>query len=476
MQARISAVQQALIVVTIVAFVVAALVRPAPDNADYRRALAELTSLGQRFDRSKVERALLDHAKAQGTRPLSSLVQPISALRPINVRVADPAASIEPIATLTLSTLADIDRYAQPGATLAMSAADLGSVPSSLAWRLTREASKDAAITLRSAQLQLSQADADAVALEAQIAQLQTEQLAARVTAERNSVQVADQTKLLENRIKWRVSRQLRSDTYKALQDMRKTQRDGDRALRDLDKRYEAAVSKAAEAARAVGKAGAAAAGMSAYGVLQVELGWAAETKHYAIPVRVQTLQAQLPPLGGVTLAQTHAAGVWDEVRDLDVAKATSAVQERFNWHYRYIDLAGIKLGGVAVLQLIPCILPVLLLLLLTRMRAVAQTYNPFRTRVKEALPRVGFRTRILDALAVVVLPLLATVFAVASLMIVGQIPALPLLAAVACLLLGAYAFIKLGELQRLVEDVVRSHSVPPPEQEPSTTTTNTPS
>jgi hypothetical protein len=106
-------------------------------------------------------------------------------------------------------------------------------------------------------------------------------------------------------------------------------------------------------------------------------------------------------------------------------------------------------------------------LFLLSRMRAVSLNYNPFRTRVKTALPRVGFRTRVLDALAVVVLPLAATVLAVASLVIVGQIPALPLVAAVACLLLGAYAYVKLGELQRLMEDVVRSHSVPPPEQQP---------
>jgi hypothetical protein len=111
-------------------------------------------------------------------------------------------------------------------------------------------------------------------------------------------------------------------------------------------------------------------------------------------------------------------------------------------------------------------VLPLLLQLLLTRMRAVTRTYNPFRTRVRSALPRIGFRTRLLDAVAVVILPLTAAAFAIMSLILVGQLPALPLVAAVACLLLGSYAFIKLGELQRLAEDVVRSHSVPPAEQE----------
>jgi thiol:disulfide interchange protein len=307
--------------------------------------------------------------------------------------------------------------------------------------------------------------EAAAVELEAQIAQLQSDLQVARASAERTSKQLADVTLLYENRIKWRVSRQLRSDTYKLLLEARKSQRDAERAVRDVDKRYEAAVANAATAATR--SASASAPASQEYGVVQVDVGWAADSKRYAIPVRVKSLQAQLPPLQGVTLRQTHAAGLWDEVKGLEVAQAKQLVSERFNWHFRQIKLGGLELGGGAVLQLTPCILPLLLLLLLSRMRAVSSTYNPFRTRVKSALPRVGFRTRVLDALAIVVLPLVAAVLAVASLMIVGQLPALPLLAAVFCLLLGGYAFVKLGELQRLMEDVVRSHSVPPPDQQP---------
>jgi hypothetical protein len=449
-----------LIVVTIVALVIAALVHPAPDNADYRRALAELTSLQRRFDRSTVEAILLEHAKAQGRQPLSQLGQQVSALRPIAVQVAASAASIEPIAELKVATLADIDRYAQPGATLPMRVADLSSVASSLAWRLTREAPKDGPVTLQGAQLRAAPVDAAALELEAQVAQLQNDQQAARATAERTSTELTNTTTLYENRIKWRVSRQLRSDTYKLLLEARKSQRDAERALREIDKRYEAAVAKAAPSAKPMAS--------EAYGVVEVDLSWPASTKRYTIPVRVKTVQAQLPPLQGVTLKQTHAAGLWDEVKDLEAAGAARAVVQRFNWHQQHIKVGGFELGGGAVLQLAPCILPLLLLFLLGRMRAVASDYNPFRTRVKSALPRVGFRTRLLDALAIVVLPLVAPVLAVASLMIVGQLPALPLLAAVSCLLLGAYAFIKLGELQRLMEDVVRSHSVPPPEEQPA--------
>jgi hypothetical protein len=465
MQARLSAVQRTLIVVTIVALTIAAIVLPAPDNADYRRALAELTSLQRRFDRTNVEAALLEHAKAQGRQPLAPLTQQISTLRPISVQVPAQAPAVEPIGALKIATLADIDRYAQPGVTLPLRVADLSTVASSLAWRLTREAPKDTPITLANAQLRAAAIEPAAVELEAQIAGLQNDQQAARAAAERASAQLTSITTLYENRIKWRVSRQLRNDTYKTLLEARKAQRDADRALRDVDKRYEAAVAKAAPAAK-----GKTATINDELGVLDVDLRWAATGKHYEIPVRVKAVQAQLPPLQGVSLRQTHAAGLWDEVKDLEAAGAARTVVQRFNWHQQHIDVAGMQLGGGAVLQLMPCILPLLLLFLLGRMRAVALDYNPFRTRVRTALPRVGFRTRLLDALAIVVLPLAAAVLAVSSLMIIGQIPALPVLAAVASLVLGAYAFVKLGELQRLMEDVVRSHSVPPPEEQPAST------
>jgi hypothetical protein len=461
-----------LIVVTVVALVVAALVHPAPDNADYRRALAELTSLGRRFDRHAVEAALLTQAKAQAQRPLASLAQQVSALSPVAVRAAS-AASIDPLAQLQIVSLAEIEHYSQPGVSLPLSVADQSSVASSLAWRLARELASvakdpatDRTFVLRSAQLQAAPVAESAMALELEVFQLQTSKQSAAAAADSASTKLTDLERLYEARVKWRVSQQLRNDTYKSLLEAKKTSRDAQRAWRDAEKRYEVA----AATALALGsdtptsqKAGAAAADR---GVLQVEVQGPAGVKHFAVPVRLKTLQAALPPLQGAALKQTRAAGLWDEVQGLDIAQATQLVQQRFNWHNRNIELAGVHLGGAIVLQLMPCVLPLLLWFLLSRMRAVSLDYNPFRTRVKGALPRVGFPTRLLDALAIVVLPLIAAVFATASLLYVGAIPALPLLAAVASLLLGYFAYVKLGELQRLMEEVVRSHSVPPPGSE----------
>ena len=106
---------------------------------------------------------------------------------------------------------------------------------------------------------------------------------------------------LYENRVKWRVSKQLRSDTYQTLLEARKAQREADRASRDVSKRYEAAVAKVAKTAGS----GAASA---EYGVVQVDLAAASGDKHYAIPVRVRTVPAPLPALRGVALRYTRAA------------------------------------------------------------------------------------------------------------------------------------------------------------------------
>jgi hypothetical protein len=108
--------------------------------------------------------------------------------------------------------------------------------------------------------------------------------------------------------------------------------------------------------------------------------------------------------------------------------------------------------------------LPLLLLLLLRRLKAAGGSYSPFTTEVRGELPRVGLKTRALELLALVILPCLAAASAATALLFVGQLPVLPALSAAACLVLGSSAFGKLGDLQELVASVVHSHSYPPPQ------------
>jgi hypothetical protein len=448
-----------LIILTVSALAVAVLVHPAPENGNYSRALAELTSVEERFDRPRVEQMLLTHAHAQAKQPLQPVVDQVAALRPVALKLSDPALSLDPIVHVQLASLTDIDRLTQADAAVPASIAGLSGLGRALAWRLAHTKAGQS-VTLRSAELQpAAVSDAD-VSREDEIFAFQSAKMEASAAVEKASAHAEQLDHLYEARVKWHVSRKLRVETYQARQEAHKALRDAQRALRDADKRYTSAATATLDAKPE--QAGA----MTERGVVRLSLELPEGIIVYVIPVLVTQRTVAIPPLQGASFRATREAGLWNAVKDLNVADARRLVQERFTWHNRHIEIGGMKLGGMTVLQLLPCVLPLLLQLLLTRMRAVTRTYNPFRTRVRSALPRIGFRTRLLDAVAVVILPLTAAAFAVTSLILVGQLPALPLLAAVACLLLGGYAFIKLGELQRLAEDVVRSHSVPPAEQE----------
>ena len=48
------------------------------------------------------------------------------------------------------------------------------------------------------------------------------------------------------------------------------------------------------------------------------------------------------------------------------------------------------------------------------------------------------------------------------ALLLIGQLPILPFLALLGCVLLGLSAYHKLGEAQEMVQSVVHSHSYPP--------------
>jgi hypothetical protein len=124
------------------------------------------------------------------------------------------------------------------------------------------------------------------------------------------------------------------------------------------------------------------------------------------------------------------------------------------------------QIGGTAVLHALPCLLPLLLFAVLTRIRRVSVSYNPFGASVDIDLPKVGLGSRALELTALVILPLFAVVLTGIALWAVSQLPAVPILVGLACLGLGTYAFMELGTLQNLVEAVVRSHSNPPPEKD----------
>ena len=148
----------------------------------------------------------------------------------------------------------------------------------------------------------------------------------------------------------------------------------------------------------------------------------AKQTTTYRIPVALELRTATLPAIQGASFAATQAAGLWDEVSGLDVNGAIDAVRGHYTWHYRYVEVLGMRFGGMTLLHLLPLGLPALLLLLLARIRRVSTSYNPFGGGQDASLPRVGFGSRALSLGVLVILPFVAALLCVISLIAVGTI------------------------------------------------------
>jgi len=458
MQARLSAVQHALIVLLVAAIAVAVLARPAPFNGRLRRALAELEQFAAQFDRAQVEGSLLEYARAQGRRPLSELASATTGKRVPKLTAA--SGGVEPLASIQVASLADVKHFAAAGSSLPIGSAELAALGPALAWRLARTADPEEPATLASVELRAASDVTSAdLELEPQVAALRLEQLtaSAAVSDATKKLEVAEQ--LLEQRRKWKLPWKVISKSDEARKAAKAALEEQRRSLRDVETRYESAVKRAERPHTIVSIPP-----IPEYGVAHVVVQQAGQARAYDLPAKLAVRSVPVPSLGGGELREVEVAGLWPEVQHKTATEAIASVRAHFNWHYRYVELAGLKLGGMTLLQIVPCVLPLLLYFVLVRMRAVARTYNPFGTRVTAALPRVGFGGRLLDGLVLIGLPLTAAGCAAASLLLVGQVPALPVIAAVACLLLGGYAFVELGELQNLMQDVVRSHSHPPEE------------
>jgi hypothetical protein len=459
MQARLSAVQSALFWLLAASLAATLLARPHPENRRYMDALEEVEAFQHGFDRERVTHSLLQVARDQAAQPLTALPSAVSGPKVPRLQIEKNAPALQPMAALELNTLADVHARAQPHGTLGIGVAELAPLGAALSWRLTRLA--PGPFTLQAVELaraEVGQADVD---LEREAARLRLASLQAEsgVEAATKKLEAAELT--LERHRKWKLP-------WKVLVKSEEARR---AAKTGLDQETEAARAAATQYENAAKRAlsprpltNASDLTIPSFALAQIKLTQGSGASTIAIPIAIEQRQVSIASLQGGEFAATRAAGLWDEVKNLDAAHASVAIRAHFNWHYRYVQLLGIKLGGMTVLQFVPCLLPLLLCLLVIRMRAVGGNYNPFGTTVNRALPRVGFRHRALECLVVVVLPFLAAASAAASLLLVRQVPALPVLTAIACLLLGGYAFTKLGELQSLVEDVARSHSNPPSE------------
>lgn len=459
MEDRISAVQQSLLLLLVGSLALAVVARPHPENRRYTSALKELTTFQAGFDRDASEALLRSQAEAQGLVPLAAVRAQAQKGGATTLTLEPDSPPIRPWTHTHLATLAEIDVLAQPGAKLTIAVPELEGLGAALGWRLARLPSQEA-LTLRSVELITAQVSAEDVAREPHVAGLRV----AVVTAQ---AEVATAERRLEADTNMFEARRRNGASWKVVLKAMETQKESTAAL-EAKKAALTQATQAYETAARSAEQKFAPADVSAppqRALARVSLAQQGVALTLDIPVALAVRDVPVPPLSNASFEATRNAGLWDEVKALDAAGAIAAVQGHFNWHNRSIELGGIKLPGALALHALPCILPLLLLMVVRRVQGVGKSYSPFSTKVPETMPRVGFRSRVFDFMVVVLLPCLTALSAAASLYLIGQPPLLPLGVAVLCAIFGVSAFGKLGELQDLLLSVVHSHSYPPPQR-----------
>jgi hypothetical protein len=172
MEARISAVATSLWLVFGVAVVCAVVTLPAPENRAALRVQRELQSFNASFRREEAEAKLLAQARAQGSQSLRGLRLPERSKRAQSVVVAEDAMPVQPLAAVSLHSLAAVAEYGASHPLVVLAVPDLSSVGPSVAWRLARVA-PGAAVELLSARAMAAEVSAEDLAAERTLPALQ---------------------------------------------------------------------------------------------------------------------------------------------------------------------------------------------------------------------------------------------------------------------------------------------------------------
>jgi hypothetical protein len=456
MEDRISAVQQALLLLLVAAFAFLLLGFPHPDNAKFTAALQEVISFRASFQREATEQLLRVRAEAQGLVPLASVAAASEGPHVPALRLDDSAPPLRPLTKIELSTLGQVFQYAQPNAKTSIGVPDVKALGAGLAWRLARLGGEQP-LVLKSVALVPAEIDEDDLKLERETAELRLLPEKAQAAVEAAQKKLDQESRVLEARRKLRASWKMVLKSMEAVKEATETLEARKQALSAAAQDYEDHARRAQQARKPTRPRA-----VPSYALAQVTLSKGASEITLSIPVKLAVADVPVPSLTGASFSATHFADLWGEVKDSDADAAIAAIRDHFNWHNRIWNVLGMQLSGALLLQILPLSLPFLLWLLMARMRRVSKSYSPFSTKVPETLPRVGFKRRGFDLLVVVVLPFAAAACSAVSLHLVGQPPVLAAATALICLALGTMAFMRLGELKDMVESVVHSHSYPP--------------
>jgi hypothetical protein len=455
MEARLSAIHRGLLWLLAASLAVAILTRPAPENRRLVRALEEVSSFRAAFDQKAAEQALQQQATAQVDVALSGLEN--TAKHGPTVKVLPTAAPVRALASVTLATLSDVIAHTAPASTVTVGVANLEALRGSLAWRLART-QHGSVFTVSSVQLFPAEITREDVALEREVGELRLASLEARAAFEQAESRIGT----LEYRVEAQAKRRSKTlfKSRLALEEARVTLQEKTQARSAVQAQYDAAAQRAERPRKLAGSLGRAR--VPEVAIARVRYQYGSQTSTLDIPIPLEQRKVPVPPLTGVSFTAVREAGLWDAVKDKSAAAAMAHIETRFNWHFQRVSLLGIELDGTLLLAFLPCILPLLLAMLLRRIRRAEISYSPFGPQLPRSLPWVGLKNRFLEFLVIILLPLFAVFTAAAALVLNGSVPFVPALSGIACVTLGVYAFTQVRELRDQTLSIAR-HSYPPP-------------
>lgn len=470
MKERIEAVQRVYWAVLVLALIVIAIGLPLGNDAETMAVLDELTAFHAAFEDNKtaIEQTLLGQAKGAGLVSLADvqggLSDPAAGPGLPKLSVAKDAGPIEPRATLELGTLARIQALLQPGATLTIASAQPKPLSEAVAWRLARQAKASSApnesYTLQSIALTGKAAQASDVEREREVARMRRELIDVEKDLADKQAEFQKLDELYESRRKWRatwkVLQRTNEDRLNAKAAMAKAQLKRDKLATSYEQLAKDAESFAGGKEQPVGAPGTT---QHVVAIATIAPKSGGNAIRLSIPVALDVRTVPVPNITGADLPITRATDFWSQVKDGTGAQAIEQVRKRFSWHYAYVEVGGVKLGGMTIVQLAPLALIPCLLMLIRRSRRVASSYNPF-DRDAGTLPKVGVSP--LNIVILVLLPLAGCVLCAMSLIQLKLLPLVPMAVGLAVLGLGVAAHVSLRELSELSDAVRRSHSNPP--------------
>ncbi len=425
---------------------------PLGGNGRLMTGLRELMGFDQGFDRGKLEAFLFESAAGQGEVALAEVAARANRQREGLLSLPEsPPPPVVPLAGVQLATLAAVNAFCGQKASVEIGSPRPQQLSDSLVWRLPKR-EDGAGYELRKAELLPALVDRADVELEEKVIAARNEARERRKAylQARRSYEKADArfVTLRKRRAHWRpmLKAQEKRDEARAETEARRKEMD------QADQEYETLALQARKY-RQPETSAKASPGAVQRAAVAVTLGQEGATEPIRIvfPLSLRVRPVPVLPLTGCAFTATKAAGIWEEVSELDAEQAIARVQAKFSWHY----------GGVgkAFLQVAPVVLLCLVGILFLRIRKASASYNPFdKISGVGGLPLVGLKPAVLNLLVIVLLPLLGCVLCVWSLMQIDVIPAAPILSALLVLGLGALCYARMNELSNLRDAVNRSH------------------